>query len=232
MGVKTWPNPTGSLVPKSGCARRSCQMRLFLKEFNSGLNIYCDVSRAVVLWLWQRAHSASRSLWSHGCQPAKLGLYADIPGSASLNTIYRQLPKLTWSDFRKFAIRTLDINKGYHEKVIPASTFTFCFTKPVDKEVQIIIFTESAPRSIQSSNRNVHNKDGSLKHWWPLGIFYEPTRGSPVSCNNGHGLKQLCIGSLSQIMSTTEGGGERVWKMLKLADKRGRRGLENTDIGW
>ena len=67
----------------------------------------------------------------------------------------RQLPKLTWSDFRKFAIRTLDINKGYHEKVIPASTFTFCFTKPVDKEVQIIIFT---------SGCNVHNKDEGLKH--------------------------------------------------------------------
>ena len=33
----------------------------------------------------------------------------------------------------------LFIDKGYNEKVIPGYTFTFCLTKPVDKEVKIIV---------------------------------------------------------------------------------------------
>ena len=45
-------------------------------------------------------------------------------------------------------------------------TFTFCLTMPVDKKGKIFIFTQSAPRVIQSNNRNVHNNDGDLKHLW------------------------------------------------------------------
>ena len=33
-----------------------------------------------------------------------------------------------------------------HEKIIPGVTFIFSLTIPVDIEVKIIIFTESAPR--------------------------------------------------------------------------------------
>ena len=59
------------------------------------------------------------------------------------------------------------IDKGYHEKVIPGYTFTFCITHPVAKEVNIWIFTESAPRPIQSSSHNVHYKDEGMKRlWW------------------------------------------------------------------
>ena len=59
--------------------------------------------------------------------------------------------------------RLLFIHKGCQEKVIPGYTVIFCITKHVDKKVNIIIFTESAPTPIQSSSRNVHNKDEALK---------------------------------------------------------------------
>ena len=49
------------------------------------------------------------------------------------------------------------------KKVIPGYTLTFCETKPVDKKVKVIIFTESAPTLIQSSSRNFHYKDEALK---------------------------------------------------------------------
>ena len=55
--------------------------------------------------------------------------------------------------------RLLFIDKGYHEKVIPGYTFTFCITQPVAKEVPIMIFTELGPRPIQSRSCNVHYKD-------------------------------------------------------------------------
>ena len=59
--------------------------------------------------------------------------------------------------------RLVFIDKGYHEKVFPGYTFTFCITQHFAKEVIIIIFTETAPGPIQSSSRNVHYKDESLK---------------------------------------------------------------------
>ena len=40
----------------------------------------------------------------------------------------------------------LFIDKDKLEKFIPGVTFIFSLTKPVDIEVKIIIFTESAPR--------------------------------------------------------------------------------------
>ena len=40
----------------------------------------------------------------------------------------------------------LFIDKDKHEKLIYGVTFIFSLTKPVDIEVKIIIFTESAPR--------------------------------------------------------------------------------------
>ena len=43
----------------------------------------------------------------------------------------------------------------YYEKASPGYIFTFCITQPVAKEVKLIIFTESAPRPIQSSSCNV-----------------------------------------------------------------------------
>ena len=55
------------------------------------------------------------------------------------------------------------IHKGCHEKVIPAYTLTFCIPKPVDKKVNMVIFTEPAPTPIQSSSCNVHYKDEALK---------------------------------------------------------------------
>ena len=59
--------------------------------------------------------------------------------------------------------RLLFIDKGCHENVILGYTLTFCITKPVDKRVTIIIFTESAPMPIQSCSPNVHYKDEALK---------------------------------------------------------------------
>ena len=59
--------------------------------------------------------------------------------------------------------RLLFIHKGCHEKVIPVYTLTFCITKPVDKKVKIKKITESAHTLIQSSSRNVHDKDEPLK---------------------------------------------------------------------
>ena len=59
--------------------------------------------------------------------------------------------------------RLLFIYIGYHEKVSFGNTFTFCITQPVAKEVNIITFTEPAPRLIQSSSLNVHYKDEGLK---------------------------------------------------------------------
>ena len=41
---------------------------------------------------------------------------------------------------------TFFIYKGCHDKVEPGYSLTFCITKPVDNQVKIIIFTESALR--------------------------------------------------------------------------------------
>ena len=59
--------------------------------------------------------------------------------------------------------RLLFIDKGYNEKVIPGYTFTFCITQPVAKEVTFKNFTESAPRTIQSSSRTIHYKHEGVK---------------------------------------------------------------------
>ena len=59
--------------------------------------------------------------------------------------------------------RLLLIDIGYHGKAGPGYMFTFCITQPIAKEVNIIIFTESAPRPIQSSSHNVQYKDEGLK---------------------------------------------------------------------
>ena len=61
--------------------------------------------------------------------------------------------------------RLLFIDKGYHEIVIPDHTFTFCTKQPATREVRFLIFTESAPRPIQSSSCNVHYKDEGLNRW-------------------------------------------------------------------
>ena len=50
--------------------------------------------------------------------------------------------------------------KAIIKKIIPGYNFTFCLTKPCDKEGNI---TKSAPRLIQFSSCDVHNKDGGLK---------------------------------------------------------------------
>ena len=55
------------------------------------------------------------------------------------------------------------IHKGFHEKVSPVHTLTFCITKPVDKKVKKITFTAPAPTPIQSSSGNVHYKDEASK---------------------------------------------------------------------
>ena len=55
------------------------------------------------------------------------------------------------------------MDKGYHEKVIPGYTFTFCITQPIAKEVKFENFTKSAPRPIQSSSHNIHYKTEDLK---------------------------------------------------------------------
>ena len=57
----------------------------------------------------------------------------------------------------------LFIDKRYHEKVILVTHLPFVKTKPFEKEVPISIFTESAPRLVQSSSCNIHYKDGGLK---------------------------------------------------------------------
>ena len=67
--------------------------------------------------------------------------------------------------------RLLFIHKARHEKVIPVYTLTFCITKPVDKKVKMVIFTEPAPTPIQSSSRNVHYKDEVLKPLWVMTLW-------------------------------------------------------------
>ena len=61
----------------------------------------------------------------------------------------------------------------------------FCITKPVDKRVKFLIFTESAPTPIQSGSRNVHYKNETSdqhkhqiteKNYW---YFEQPV----ISCN-------------------------------------------------
>ena len=59
--------------------------------------------------------------------------------------------------------RLLFMDKGYHEKVIPGYTFTFCITQPVAKEVTLLNVTASAPRPIQSSSRNILYKHEGLE---------------------------------------------------------------------
>ena len=62
--------------------------------------------------------------------------------------------------------RLIFMDKGYHEKVIPGYTFTFCITQPIAKEVKFENFTKSAPRPIQSGGCNVHYKHEGLKWLW------------------------------------------------------------------
>ena len=57
----------------------------------------------------------------------------------------------------------LYIYKCCHEKGIPFYTLTFCITKPVDKKVNMEIFTEPAPMPFQTSSPNVHYKGEALK---------------------------------------------------------------------
>ena len=59
---------------------------------------------------------------------------------------------------------------GYHEKAITYYTLTISITKPVDKKVKNIIFTELAPRPIKYINRNVHYKNEALKPLYSASI--------------------------------------------------------------
>ena len=49
--------------------------------------------------------------------------------------------------------------KAIIKKNVLCYTFTFCITQPFAKKVKIKVFTESAPRPIQSSSHNIYYKD-------------------------------------------------------------------------
>ena len=126
-------------VPKCVSLWQSCVMRLFL---NSGLMYIALLPGPGVFWPPQRANYNSWFLWLHCSRLAKLGVEAITLGSASL--------------CKRFAIRMLTfIYKGCHEKDNPGYTITFLLTKPVNKKVKIIIFTELTLTLIQFSSSNI-----------------------------------------------------------------------------
>ena len=53
--------------------------------------------------------------------------------------------------------------KAIMKKISLVTILPFCITQPVAKQVIFLNFTESAPRPIQSSSRNVHYKHEGLK---------------------------------------------------------------------
>ena len=66
--------------------------------------------------------------------------------------------------FEKFQSERLFIDVGYHEKLSPGCTFTFCITQPAAKKGKNLkCFFVSTPRTIQFSSHNVHYKDEGLK---------------------------------------------------------------------
>ena len=77
------------------------------------------------------AHYASRSLWSL-MLTGEAKVEANTAGSASQHYLYKQFqnPHIQISEkLQSVAIKVTT-------KVIPGYTFTFCLTKPVDKEVK------------------------------------------------------------------------------------------------